>query len=394
VLPFDNLSPGDDNDMLATGVTSTLTAALAQVPELEVISRRSAQHYKGRDLTARQIAKELDVDYVLDGTVQRDGGRVRITTELVDGATGRVVWSEKYRRTSDNLLAVEDEIALKVMVLLQVKLTEGQQAAAPGEATQNLEAYLLFVRAQREYRTYTKRGMRTVRRLAGKIHTLDPNFAPAYLLEAASYVVDARLGYTDAAKSLDAAYEIFKKMASLDGHLSPSEEAVILVAKATIEQNAGNFDKAIAAGEKALALAPNNVEVLSAFGTILYFAGDFDRSIAMFRHAMRLQPTYPSWFMIFLARCYVFKGDTDEAIKLANEGKNRAESDFLRAISATNLVFAYYEAGRVEEAKREASEIKRFMHSLSVESLLKQQRYRNEKDKAKLVEALKQSGLT
>lgn len=393
VLPFDNLSAGDENDMLATGVTSTLTAALAQVPELEVISRRSAQHYKGRDLTTRQIAKELGVRYVLDGSLQRMGDRVRITTELVDGATGRVVWSEKYRRKAENLLAVEDEIALKVMVLLQVKLTEGEQAAVRGEQTQNLEAYLLFVRAQREYRTYTKRGMTEVRRLTRKIHALDPNYAPAYLLEAASHAVDARLGYADAAKSLDAAYQIFKKMASLDGHLSVQEQAVILAAEATIDQNAGTFDTAIATGEKALALAPNNVEVLSAFGMILYFAGDFDRSIDMFRRAMRLQPAYPSWYTIYLARSYVFKGDTDEAIKLAEDGKKRAESDFLRAISATNLVFAYYEAGRTEEARREAAEIKRFMPSLSVESLLKHQRYRNERDKAKLIEALKQSGL-
>jgi len=394
VLPFDNLSPGDANDMLATGVTSTLTAALAQVPELEVISRRSAQHYKGRDLTARQIAGELDVRYVLDGTVQRDGDRVRITTDLIDGATGRVVWSEKYRRKADNLLAVEDEIALKVMVLLQVKLTEGEQAAVRGEQTQNLEAYLLFVRAQGEYRTYTKRGMTEVRRLAQQIHALDPNFAPAYLLEAASYAVDARLGYADATKSLDTAYQIFKKMASLDNHLSPQEQAVILAAEATIDQNAGTFDAAIKTGEKALAMAPNNVEVLSAFGMILYFAGDFDRSIDMFRRAMRLQPAFPSWYTIYLARSYVFKGDTKEAIKLAEDGKKRAESDFLRAISATNLVFAYYEAGRKEEARREAAEINRFMPSLSVESLLRQQRYRNEKDKAKLVEALTKSGLT
>lgn len=394
VLPFENLTPGNANDMLATGVTSTLTAALSQIPELQVISRRSAARYKGSDTEPRQIAKELDVRYVLDGSVNHIGDEVRINTELVDGTTGRVVWSEKFRRKTNDLFAVEDEIALKVIVLLQVKLTEGQQAAVRGEATHNLEAYLLYVRAQRQFRTYTKQGMIDVRHLAEKIHALDPNFNPAYILEAASHVVDARLGYANAAESLKAASGIFKKMAALDGTLSRSEEAVVLIAEATIDQNAGRFDKAIAGGEKALALAPNNSDVMAAFAMILYYAGDYERSISIFQRATRLHPAFPSWYTIYLARAYVFEGDTADAIKWAEDGKARAESDFLRALSETNLVFTYYEAGRIEDAKRTAAEIRKLMPTLSVQSLIEHQRFRNEKDKAKLVEALKQSGLS
>jgi len=394
VLPFDNLTPGDANDMLAAGVTSTITASLAQVPELQVISRRSALQYRGSEVAPQQIAKELDVRYVLDGSVRRAGEQVRINTEMIDATTGRVIWSEKYRHKADDLLKVEDEIALKVMVLLQVKLTEGQQAAKQGEATENLEAYLLFVRAQHDYRAYTRQGMIDARRLTEKIHTLDPNFAPAYILEAASHVVDARLGYADAASSLQEASRLFKKVALLDGKLTRSEEAAILAAEATIDQNAGNFDKAIAQGESALALTPNNTDVLAAFGMILYFAGDFDRSIDMFRRAIRLHPAFPSWYMVFLARSYVFEGDTDEAIKWAKDGKARAESDFLRALSETNLVFAYSEAGRTSDAKREAEEIRRSMPGFSIQNLLKHQRYRNEKDKERFAEALKQAGLS
>ncbi len=244
VLPIESLSADKEGDMLAGGMTSALTAALAQVPELEVISRRSAEAYKGKSVDVRSIAHDLKVGYVLNGTLQHSDGRVRIAVELVDGVTGHVAWSQKFEDERKDIFKLEDEIVLKVLVFLQVRLTEGEQAALRGEATNNLEAYLLFVRAQKEFRTYTKDGMVKARRLSGRIHKLDPDFRPAYILDGASRIIDAMFGYADPKKSLKDAAAIFKEMANRDGLVTNAERAIILIADATIDENEGRFDAA------------------------------------------------------------------------------------------------------------------------------------------------------
>ncbi len=380
--------------MLAGGMTSALTAALAQVPELEVISRRSAEAYKGKSVDVRSIAHDLKVGYVLNGTLQHSDGRVRIAVELVDGVTGHVAWSQKFEDERKDIFKLEDEIVLKVLVFLQVRLTEGEQAALRGEATNNLEAYLLFVRAQKEFRTYTKDGMVKARRLSDRIHKLDPDFRPAYILDGASRIIDAMFGYADPKKSLKDAAAIFKEMANRDGLVTNAERAIILIADATIDENEGRFDAAAKAGEQAVALAPNNADVLAGFGMIRYYAGDFDQSITLFHRAIRVHPVYPSWYSVFLARAYAFVGDTKNAIRWAKDGVARSESDLLRAMNMTSLIFAYREAGNEADARKEAKAIRNFLPGFSVTRLHVIQPFRNPADAKRFADAIKDAGLS
>ncbi len=394
VLPFESLPADAQGEMLAGGMTSALTAALAQVPELEVISRRSAQAYKGTTVDVRAIARDLKVGYVLNGTLQHSAGRVRVAVELINGATGRVAWSRKFEDAQKDVFKLEDEIALKVLVFLQVKLTEGEQAEVRGEATNSLQAYLLFVQAQKAFRTYTKQGMVKVRDLASRIHKLDPDFRPAYILDGASHVVDALFGYGDVKTSLQDAAAIFKDMANRDGRVTNAERAIILSADAAIDQSEGRFDAAIEAGEKAVALAPNNADVLSVFALVQYYAGNFARSIALFQRAMRVHPVYPSWYSVFLARAYAFDGDTERAIRSARDGIARSESDLLRAMNMTSLVFAYREAKRDDDARKEAEAIQKFLPDFSAIRHLALQPFKNRADSQRFSDAVHAAGLT
>ncbi len=394
MLPFESLPADKEGEMLAGGMTSALTAALAQVPELEVISRRSAQAYQGKTVDVRGIAQNLKVRYVLNGTLQHSAGRVRVSIELVDGATGRVAWSRKFEDAQKDVFKLEDEIALKVLVFLQVKLTEGEQAEVRGEATNSLQAYLLFVQAQKEFRTYTKPGMEKVRRLTGRIHKLDPDFRPAYILDGASRVVDALFGYTEPKKSLQDAAAIFKDMANRDGRVTNAERAIILIADATIDQSEGRFDAAVAAGEKAVTLAPNNADVLAGAGVVQYYAGNFARSIELFQRAMRVHPVYPGWYSVFLARACAFAGDTKSAVRWAKDGIARSESDLLRALNMTSLVFAYREAGDDADAGKEAAAIQKFLPSFSATRFHANQPFRNPADAKRFADAVHAAGLS
>lgn len=394
VLPFANESPGHEGDMLALGVTSTITTALANVPDIDVIARRSALHYRNNDGNVTRIAKELNVGYVVVGTLRKANGQVRVSAELIDGTNGQVLWSEQYHRKVDDLFALEDEIALKILRHLQVQLTPERQVAVRGESTNNLEAYLLFIRAQDELRKYTKQSMVEVRILANRIEKLDPGFRPAYILEAISYIVDARFGYGNAKRSLATAGKIFNEMATVDGHVSDAERAIILTGEASIDQHAGRFEQAITSAQEAVTLAPNNADVLANFGMILYFAGEYDRSIAMFQRAMRLHPNHASWYSLYLARNFVFMGDTEAAVRTAKDGIARAENDLLRVLNKANLVFAYYEAGKQTEAETLAAEIRQTAPNFSLARFYELQPYRNVKDGRRFAEALEKSGLS
>ena len=394
VLPFDGFPANAESDMLAHGMTYTITTALAQVPDLTVISRHTTYHYKDQLAEIRKIAAELKVRYLVHGTLQRQNDQLRVAVELINGTTGELIWSKKYDRKPDEVFALEDEIALNILVFLQVKLTDGHQAATRGDATTNLEAYLLFLKAQKALLTYTRDGIAEARKLTENIETLDPQYRPGYILDARTHLADAWLGYADAKASLAKAAEILQKAAALDGKITDAERGEILISEAAINLYEGKFDKALEAGRKAVSLAPNNADLLAVYGAVLYFSGDYDRSILFLERAMRLHPFYASWYPLYLSRDYVFKGDTARAIKWAEDGIARAESDFMRALNMANLVFAYYEAGRAADAKRVASEMLKLAPHFTSAYYRKIQPYRDPKDWARFAEALKDSGIS
>ncbi len=393
VLPFRAIGTGTNAQILAHGLQASISNSLDQVPDLVVVWHRlDAAGFTNADALA-SIGKNLNVRYLLDGSVQEMGDSVRVIANLVDINTGRLLWSKRYDRSTDKVFAIQDEITLEVLVALQVQLTEGLQAAIRGQRTHDLDTFLLYARGQELFRTFTPSAMREVRGLMDEALALDPQFSPARTLKARTHLADARLGYsTSSWQSLVEASKILNEAANVDGTITDAERGEILSADAYLDLLARRYDAAAKSGEKSVDLVPDNADITGRFGAILLYIGDYDRSIRMLKRAMRLSPVYPSWFALVLSRAYVFKGNTREAIKWAKDGLQRAHGPTSRAIAFGDLAFVYAEAGRPIEAKeaaREALEINPAMRISTIGTLLP---FKSDDDLQRVANALRTAG--
>ena len=176
VLAFVNMSGDPKEEFLSDGITEEIITALSKVPQLFVISRQSTFSYKGKPVKVKQVSEELGVRYVLEGSVQRSGDRVRITAQLIDALTGNHLWAERYDRDLKDRFAVQDEVTLKILKAMQVKLTEGEGAVLirQWKCSENLECYLKWLEAQKYLEQNTIEGNNLARRKAEETLALCP----------------------------------------------------------------------------------------------------------------------------------------------------------------------------------------------------------------------------
>ena len=180
VLPFDNLSGDKEQDPIADGLTEDIITSLSRVPELFVIARNSTFTYKGKPVKVQQVAEELGVRYVLEGSVQRSGDNLRITAQLIDALKGNHLWAHRFDRRAENLFAMQDEITREVLIELQVKLTSGDHARIGSQGTESLEAWLLYNQARAHALKWTRESHLKARELYEKAAEIDPNYARAW----------------------------------------------------------------------------------------------------------------------------------------------------------------------------------------------------------------------
>jgi len=212
VLPFDNLSGDSEQDYFSDGITESIITALSNVSNLFVIARNSTFTYKGKPVKVQQVAQELGVRYVLEGSVQRSGDRVRITAQLNDALKGHHLWAEQYDRKLDEIFVLQDDITARVAMALEVKLTEGEQARIRRGKTDNPKAYEYFLRGLEICRRFTKEDNAQARKLFEKAVEIDPKFAYAWQEIGRMHYRDARFGWTDSpAESLKLAEELAQK---------------------------------------------------------------------------------------------------------------------------------------------------------------------------------------
>jgi TolB-like protein/class 3 adenylate cyclase len=181
VLPFDNMSGDTDQEYFSDGLVEEIITALSKVPQLFVIARNSTFSYKGKPVKESQIAEELGVRYVLEGSVRKEGERVRITAQLIDALKGHHLWAERYDRDLKDVFALQDEITMNILTALQVRLTEGEVAHISAKGTRKLEAYLKVLQARGPFYTITKEGLAQARRLCEEAIEIDPDYAAAYV---------------------------------------------------------------------------------------------------------------------------------------------------------------------------------------------------------------------
>jgi len=216
VLPFVNISGDPAQEYIADGICESIITALTKIPEMFVIARTSTSSYKGKSVKIQQVSEELGVRYVLEGSVQKTGDRIRVTAQLIDAITGHHLWADRYDRDTTGFFDVLDEISKKVAIELQVKLTEGD-AARMSQKTKNFEAWGYTTTGYSLFRYATKENIARIREVGEKAIRLDPEFGFAWGMVGATHWVDALLGYSESRdKSIALGFECTDKALKLD----------------------------------------------------------------------------------------------------------------------------------------------------------------------------------
>jgi adenylate cyclase len=354
VLPFNNLSDDPAQDYIAVGITENIISALSNISDMFVIASDSTSTYKGKPVKVQQVSEELGVRYVLEGSAQKSGNRVRVTAQLIDATIGHYLWSEKYDRELQDLFDLQDEITHKIIVELQVKLTEGEQARVSQKSTTNLEAWSYANRGLTIWMHISKENNAKAMELFEKAVELDPNYVWAWVRLAWTHVVAADRGWSqNPSEHFEMFLEISKKVLAMD---ESNSDVHALLGLAYILQR--EPEKAIAEGEKALVLGPTNAQAHVLLAVSMNDIGRFDDAIRLVEKAMRLHPYYPAYYLSWLGGGYRMTGRYEDALTVYKQLLDRSQKGEFPVVDAhLYLVDLYAEIGKEDEARAHAAEI-------------------------------------
>jgi adenylate cyclase len=386
VLPFVNMSGDPEQEYFSDGITESIITGLSKTPKLFVIARNSTFTYKGKPTNVQKVGRELGVRYILEGSVQKSGDRVRITAQLVDAKSGNHVWAEQYDRELQDIFTVQDEITKKIITAMQVKLTEGEQVRAAEKGTNNLEAYLKYLQANEYINRFNMESNTLGKQLAREAIALDPEYSSAYYRLGESHLLDVWLGTRKSPKqSMAKAMELLKKALVLDNSLAEAHGLL-----GFLYSMAGQHDKAVALGERAVALDPNSAESHVRYGKVLTFAGRYEESIPEYKKAIRLNPIPPNLYFYSLGISYYLIGQYEEAITWCEKAVRREPNSLLAHLF---MAVAYSCSGRDEEARAEAAEMLRINPRFSLEDFARKCTYKKKTDCEIAKNALRKAGL-
>jgi TolB-like protein/Tfp pilus assembly protein PilF len=384
ILPFDNMTGDPEQEFFSDGLVEEIITALSSVPEFFVVARNSTFTYKGKPVKVQQISEELGVQYVLEGSVRKSGEKVRITAQLIDALKGHHLWAETYDRNIEDLFAVQEEITVKVITELREKITGSAQIRFAEPCSENLEAYLKYLQANELTQRFNTTDNAKAKRLAEEAVALDPEYACAYSLLGMIHRMDVFLGSTSSpARSLATAREMVDKAMEINPSLA-GPHGILSLIYLTMDQ----YEKAIAAAEKAVALEPNNRIANIAMGITLVQAGRPEESIPFIKKTMRIDP-FSTSYLGYLGWAYFLAGQHEEAIKVISAHLDKTK-DFRASLI---LAAAYNAAGREEEAHAVASEILEMNPKFTLEQFSKSLRYKNPEDKELIISNLRKAGL-
>jgi adenylate cyclase len=290
VLPFQNMSGDPEQEYFADGVVEDITTALSRTSWLFVIARNSAFTFKGRAVDVRQVGRELGVRYVLEGSVRRSGGRVRITCQLIEAATGHHVWADRFDGELSDIFDLQDRITETVVGAVEPNLERAEIARTSTKPTESLDAYDLYLMALQQLYLLTEAGNREARRLLRQAIAMDPHFGLAKALAAmsVSLAVDQRWIERGSEEAIEGV--ALARSAMVD---APGDASVLRLAGYTIAFVGFDLESGRVALDRAVALNANSAQVLGANGWMRTWLGEFDFARESFTKAMRLNPLDP-----------------------------------------------------------------------------------------------------
>lgn len=369
VLPFDNLTGDADQDIMVDGLVEEIITSLSKIPRLFVIARNSTFTYKDKAVKVNQVAEELGVRYVMEGSVRSSGGQARITAQLIDAVEGHHIWAESYDRKIDDILTLQSEIAQKIVNELNVELVSGELARLQRGTTSSAEAYAIFLRAEAAPRN-TRENIFARIKLYEKALELDPGFSAAWAAMAINYARMGRIGLEDRDLAYPKAEELSLEAIAVDETYSGA-----YLALSTVHRFRGEFEDSLALVEKALSLAPSDANAIMYKGRMLrLLPGRAEEAVATIKSAMRLNPYYPADYLSQLSWAYFAAGRYQEAHDVGLEYATRQPN---RDHAHWRLAMTYSILGQPENAHAEAEETLRLNPNRTIAMTLKLSPYAN-----------------
>jgi TolB-like protein/class 3 adenylate cyclase len=297
VLPFVNMSEDPKQEFLCDGMTEAIITALSKVPRMVVIARNSTFTYKGKPVKVKQVSEDLGVRYVLEGSLQRSGDRLRITAQLIDALTGNHLWAERYDRDLKDIFALQDEITIKILNGIRVKLTMGGEVSMSQKyaekyyrGKQGLNCYLKLMEASGYLQRFNIQDDNVARRMIEEAIAMCPENPMGYYMLGWVYHNDYWLGNTKSPQeTLGKGIELAQKALAMDDSLAGPHGLLCALYTAKRE-----YDKAIAEGERGAALNPGGTSELINYAASLCYAGRPEEAIQLFQKAIRLNPFNPA----------------------------------------------------------------------------------------------------
>lgn len=385
VLPFVNMSGDPEQEYFSDGITEDLITDISKISGLFVIARNSTFAYKGQSVDVRQIANDLGVRYVLEGSVRKAAGKVRINAQLVDSTTGSHLWAERYDGSLEDIFALQDEITAKIVSGLAVNLTAVERKRTEHKFTSNVDAYDLFLRGRTEIYRFTETDNAEAKRNFERAIELDPNFAAAYAYLSFAHMVGWQYLWPGHGDDLDLALEFAQKALALDDALGMAHTRL-----GWIHLFRGEHDKAIASSERGVALDPNDAESYAYFAEVLNYSGDPEKSIQLMEKALRFDPLIPPNCAFHMGHSYYLLRRYDDA-----ETMIRSAIDRTPAFPVAHLFLAvvYSEIESLQEAAVEIENVLKLIPGYTLAVVNQMFPYRSAEAKNRFLEGLRKAGL-
>jgi adenylate cyclase len=391
VLPLDNLSGDKGQDYFCDGITEDIVTELSRFSELFVIARNSSFQFKGKAADVRQVARELGVRYVLQGSIRRGGDRVRISVQLADAVTGAHRWAERYDRELEDVFAVQDEVARTIVAILAAHVNKAEIERSRNKPPETWQAYDYYLRAADAHASFLSSWeaaeLYKVRRLLEHSLAIDPNYARAYARLARTHIAAWLLSLDDDylnPLALDRACHLARKAVQLDPNL-PQAHAALGYALSRMREH----ETAVAEFERAMALNPN---FTGSHGEVLLFAGeDPVRAIEAFKRQMRLDPFYLPAVPGNLGLAHYMLRQYAHALPLSREWATRTPN--FRAPHVF-LAATHAQLGNIQQARAEAAEVLRIEPKYTIEGTqARLTPFKHPEDAEHLFDGLRKAGL-
>jgi adenylate cyclase len=382
ILPLRNLSGDPEEEPLCAGITGDIIHGLTRFRDLTVIAQHSALQATALALAPRQVAEQFGVRYVLIGELQRQADRLELEARLIEGETGRVVWSLRFDGPLGDVFAFQDEVTEIIAANLAAEIRAAEHRRAVDAAPAELSAYGLILSGQYLTHQYQRAANWRARLLFERARRLDPGYGRSYAALSRTFNLDWRYAWSlDPGAALDRSLEL-AELAIQHDPFDARGHAEMGFACLYRKQH----DASLTAYDRALELNPNDADILAEMADALGHVGQNERAVELLSRAMRLNPFYPDWYLWFLGGLYFNMGDYRGAIEILDRMSDPSEAHRILASSYAHL-------GKIEKARRHTAQLMAVHPSFSILHWRSVVPDREQEQLERLIEGLRKAGL-